>query len=107
MEQQWINHSEINMMKFQFKNSDFNPIETWQCALHQYIFKAVWMQAKHEFLVAQWRTFSFIQIVMGIIKCLYTIKRVVWKVRGMAAVRRCYAEGGGDLRQEVAVGVTQ
>lgn len=41
MEQQWINHSEINMMKFQFKNSDFNPIETWQCALHQYIFKAV------------------------------------------------------------------
>jgi hypothetical protein len=22
--------------------------------------------------------------------------RAVWKVRGLAAVRRCYAEGGGD-----------
>jgi hypothetical protein len=23
--------------------------------------------------------------------------RAVWKVRGLAAVRRCYAEGGGDM----------
>jgi hypothetical protein len=23
-------------------------------------------------------------------------RRAVWKVRGLAAVRRCYAEGGGD-----------
>jgi len=28
------------------------------------------------------------------------------KYEGLAAVRRCYAEGGGDLRQVVVVGVT-
>jgi hypothetical protein len=28
------------------------------------------------------------------------------RVRGLAAVRRCYAEGGGDLCQVVVMGVT-
>jgi hypothetical protein len=32
--------------------------------------------------------------------------RAVWKVRGLAAMRLCYAEGDGDLRQVVVVGVT-
>jgi hypothetical protein len=30
--------------------------------------------------------------------------RAVWKARGLAAVRRCYAEGGGDLCQVVVAG---
>jgi hypothetical protein len=32
--------------------------------------------------------------------------RAVWKVGGLAAVCRCYAEEGGDLCQVVVVGVT-
>jgi hypothetical protein len=32
--------------------------------------------------------------------------KAVCKVRGLAAVRRCYAERGGDLGQVVVVGVT-
>jgi hypothetical protein len=31
--------------------------------------------------------------------------RVMWEVRGLAAVHRCYAEGDGDLCQVVVVGV--
>jgi hypothetical protein len=30
----------------------------------------------------------------------------IWKVRGLAVVRRCYAEGDGDLHQVVVVEVT-
>jgi hypothetical protein len=35
---------------------------------------------------------------------MYT--KAVCKVRGLAAVRRCYADGGGDLCQVVVVGLT-
>jgi hypothetical protein len=38
--------------------------------------------------------------------CMVSPKRDVWKVRGLAAVRRCYAEGGGYLCQFVVVGIT-
>jgi hypothetical protein len=34
------------------------------------------------------------------------ITKAVWKVRGLVAVRRCYAEGGGDLCHIIVVGVT-
>jgi hypothetical protein len=37
---------------------------------------------------------------------LRVYRRVVCKVHGLAEVRRCYAEGGGDLCQVVVVGVT-
>jgi hypothetical protein len=34
---------------------------------------------------------------------VFESKRAVWKVRGLAAVHRCYAEGGGDLCKFVVV----
>jgi hypothetical protein len=37
---------------------------------------------------------------------LYYYTRVVWKVLGLVAVRRCYAEGGGDLCEVVVMEVT-
>jgi hypothetical protein len=36
---------------------------------------------------------SYVEAV-ALIRCVCT--RAVWKVRALAAVRRCYADGGGD-----------
>jgi len=51
----------------------------------------------------QW-TFTNGQRFVGGWVCLYT--RAVCKFRRLAAVRRCYADGGGDLCQVVAVRIT-
>jgi hypothetical protein len=68
------------------------------------MFSYVYMDVCCEFLYVQLCTFIYMHLLMCVYiylhicmyVCTYVRTRAVWKVCGLAAVRRCYAEGGGD-----------